>query len=116
MIEPTVGRIVHYRPPYVHEAPLAAIVAGVHNERSVNLLVIHDDGSTFPALEVALLQDDDSVPEGEPYAEWMPFQKGQVPGSSAVEQRLAAIEAALKPKPEPEKPQQTTKPHEAPAT
>jgi hypothetical protein len=92
MIEPTVGRIVHYRPPYAHDAPLAAIVAGVHTPRSVNLLVVHDDGSTFPALEVVLLQDDDSVPEGEPYAEWMPFQKGQAPASSAVEERLKKLE------------------------
>ena len=95
MIQPTPGRIVHYHPTYPHSAPLAAIVAGVHDARSVNLLVIHDDGSTFPALETILLQDDDKAPGDKPYAEWMAFQKGQAPASSAVEERLKTVEALL---------------------
>lgn len=96
MIQPTVGRLVHYRPAYAHAAPLAALVVGVHDERSVNLTVFHDDGSTFPSLETVLLQDDDAAPVGKPYAEWMAFQKGQVPASSAVEQRLGAVEEMIK--------------------
>jgi hypothetical protein len=81
MIEPTPGRIVWYFPS-IEEGrdpngqPLAAMVAKVLSERSVNLTVSHGDGSTYGRQAVQLLQDDDAAPETA-YACWMPYQKGQ---------------------------------------
>ena len=99
MIEPTVGRLVHYRPDYAHTAPLAALVVGVHDARSVNLTVFNDDGSISPALEVTLLQDDDTPPHDRPYAEWMPFQKGQAQKTDAatsdLQPRVKALEEVV---------------------
>lgn len=99
MIEPTVGRLVHYRPAYAHTAPLAALVVGVHDARSVNLTVFNDDGSISPALEVTLLQDDDTPPHDRPYAEWMPFQKGQAQKTDAatsdLQPRVKALEEVV---------------------
>lgn len=89
MIQPTVGRIVHY---FFAAGAVehAAILVGVHNERSINLAVFNDDGSLYPALEVPLLQDDDAVPAEGAYAAWMPFQKGQATKTEATESGLGA--------------------------
>src|SRR6266487_3740884 len=77
MIEPTVGRVVWFHSP-TSDQPQAALVAYVHGSRLVNLLVVDKNGSPYQATSVQLLQEDD-VPAaaGVPYAEWMPFQKGQ---------------------------------------
>lgn len=108
MIAPGIGRIVHYHPAYAHADPFAAIVCGLHynkpagledgaelNPRLVNLLVITERGASFEAIEVQLLQDDDEAPAEAPHAEWMPFQKGQAPASSAIEERVAKLETLL---------------------
>ncbi|HEY8838531.1 MAG TPA: hypothetical protein VIO16_12840 [Dehalococcoidia bacterium] len=97
MIEPTVGRLVHYF--FAGDAvEHAALVVGIHNERSINLAVFNNDGSLYPALEVQLLQDDDAKPEG-PHAAWMPFQKGQATKTEQTEAgllpRLEALEQLL---------------------
>ncbi len=100
MIEPTVGRVVHYytgiedKEDGVH--PLAAHVCAVHNDRMVNLLVISQDGSTFGKTSVQLLQQGDPAPQAD-FCEWMPFQKGQVPASSAIESRVKALEDLVLP-------------------
>jgi hypothetical protein len=103
-IEPTPGRIVWYHPAFAHTAALAAIVVGIHSERLVNLTVFNDDGSMHPELEVTLLQDDDAAPADKPYAEWMPFQKGQAAkhdpaaqsAAAEVHTRLTEVENLLK--------------------
>lgn len=98
MIEPTVGRIVHYFFATGAGAH-AALLVGVHSERSINLAVFNDDGSHYPALEVPLLQDDDAPPAQGPWAAWMPFQKGQAmkldAAESALLPRLEALEQLL---------------------
>jgi hypothetical protein len=80
MILPTPGRIVWFFPAIAERdpngQPLAAIVAKVLSERSVNLTVSHGDGTTYAAQGVQLLQDDDAAPETG-HATWMPYQKGQ---------------------------------------
>lgn len=93
MISPTVGRVVWFHPHVdagrdPNGQPLAAIVAKVIDDRKVNLTVSNADGSTFGAQHVTLLQDGDVLTDPtEPYAEWMPFQKGQ---AAKTEQQQAA--------------------------
>lgn len=82
IIQPTIGRIVHYHPAYrtTSQPPLAAIVCGVQNERSVNLAVFERDGSILLVgrENVRLVQDGEPTPPiGEEYAEWMPWQVQQ---------------------------------------
>ena len=50
-LEPTVGRIVHYQ-AYTQPAPLAAIIAAVHEDDRVNLTVLMPNGTTIPRLDV----------------------------------------------------------------
>lgn len=115
MIEPTPGRIVWYipserdktggnEPPmYVNGGdPLAAIITAVHGPRCVNLTVFSADGFPYRRMSVQLLQDDgqDSpTAQGDGYATWMPYQKGQaakvdaaiLPAGHPVQQLADAI-------------------------
>ena len=105
MIKPSVGRIVLYRAAGSDPAadPHAALVVGVIDDRTVNLAIFNADGAHYQGTAVPLLQDDDQPPEGQGYAEWMPFQKGQAGKTEAVEgnleakltDRLTALEKAL---------------------
>lgn len=85
MIQPTVGRVVWFRPaendyrvtadvPIANE-PLAAIVAKVHGDRLVNLCVIDQLGRSHARQNVPLLQDDDAKPDEGCFCCWMPYQK-----------------------------------------
>lgn len=83
MIKPTVGRVVWYHPnehdSVLHDGdpmPMAAIVAYVHGDRMVNLMVIDRNGFPHSRTSVDLMQDD-PLPGNPSYCEWMPFQKGQ---------------------------------------
>lgn len=97
-IEPTIGRVVHFF-PHVDSAPdplpFAALLAGINDGGTINLAVFARDGSTYPVQGVKLLQGDEPAPVEGHYAAWMPFQKGQVPASSAMEQRVGQLEALL---------------------
>jgi hypothetical protein len=99
MIEPTVGRVVWYRPDAYdmdrdgmvvsREAdpqPLCAWVVFVHSARVVNLAVFDHNGALFTRSSVTLVQDDDPIPAGR-HAEWMPYQKGQAAKHEALEQQ-----------------------------
>lgn len=90
MIEPSVGRIVHYFLANVHDKPHAALLVGVNSERNINLAVFNDDGSHFRAVSVPLLQDQDTPPENAPYAAWMVYQKGQAAKTEALQATTAA--------------------------
>lgn len=90
MIEPTVGRIVHYFLANVHDKPHAALLVGVNSERNINLAVFNDDGSHFRAVSVPLLQDQDMPPENAPYAGWMVYQKGQAAKTEALQAAATA--------------------------
>lgn len=76
MIEPTVGRIVWYRDRRGDVQPCAAIVTWVHSVRRINLAVFEADGLARGEEDVWLAQEGEEIPQG-PYAEWMPYQKGQ---------------------------------------
>jgi hypothetical protein len=96
MIKPTVGCVVLFTPARADDKrdqksqPLAAIVACVHGDRSVNLTVFEQSGRPSPAgyLNVPLLQDDDEPREGGFYCEWMPYQKGQAARTEELERRM----------------------------
>jgi len=58
------------------DQPMAAVVAFIHSEKCVNLMVIDHLGGHFCMSGVRVRQDgdpDDSLP----YVAWMPFQVGQ---------------------------------------
>lgn len=77
MIKPTVGRIVWYRTGApTQEAPWAAIVTYVHDDRHINIIGFDPMSHSFPAHYLTLCQENEPRPEG-PYAEWMPYQIGQ---------------------------------------
>jgi hypothetical protein len=77
MIEPTIGRVVWYRPDdSMNDQPLAALVAYVHGPRSVNLAVFDPNGIAFNRTYITLRQEGDDLPQ-RPFCEWMPYQIGQ---------------------------------------
>ena len=98
MIPPTVGRVVLYHPSTndpggnIPGGPLAAIIARVHSDTLVNLMVISPDGSPFGRTSVCLLQSDEQRARHQtgPYCEWMPYQKGQAAKTEALEKQLGA--------------------------
>jgi hypothetical protein len=75
MIKPTVGRIVWFY-PVRDSAEQAAIITKVWNDRVVNLSVWNEDGSTFPAPSIMLVQEGEERPYHQ-YCAWMPYQVGQ---------------------------------------
>lgn len=88
MISPTIGRVVLFHPAGSDPAaePYPALVAKVWNDKMINVGGFNDAGTPFGATSVTLLQDDDAPPAAGPWAEWMPYQKGQ----AAKYEQLAA--------------------------
>ena len=79
MIAPTVGRVVWFYRYFgggVSEGEYAAIVARVHSNRLVNLMVISEIGATSSELDVPLIQEGEETPNAD-YCCWMPYQIGQ---------------------------------------
>jgi hypothetical protein len=85
MIKPTVGRVVWYYPNGAvgwpqqfpgHEAePMAAVIAFVHNDATINLHAIDPHGAASALDSVLLLQEGETKPApGMGYATWMPYQ------------------------------------------
>ena len=99
MIQPTVGRVVHFV-PYIMERdmagngmlPCAAIIVNVWNERLVNLVVFDANGVPFSKCSVALLQDDDPAPQHGYFCKWMDYQKGQAAKTEELERKIGATE------------------------
>lgn len=104
MIQPTVGRILHFFPSPGDrsrgDGPLAAIVAAVINDRCVNVAIIDSRGraSHEPATNVTLMQEGDAPPSGE-HCRWMKYQIGQAQKNDAeiasVREEIATALAAL---------------------
>ena len=96
MIEPTVGRIVNYRPGRndpgeCGEAEVhAAIICDVHASDCVSLCVFDSIGIPYPVQHARLQQDKPiALKDGEGCAEWMAYQKGQAAKAEELEQELA---------------------------
>lgn len=84
MIEPTVGRIVWYWEDNTYNQPYAAIVVWVNNSEHVNISAFNSRGHNFSRHDVLLYQGEGDKPPY-PYAEWMPYQKGQAAKTEALE-------------------------------
>ena len=96
-IEPTIGRVVWFWPrTYMatdsgnlgKDQPYTAQVCFVHKNGAINVAGYRHDGTHFTAQSVHLVQDGDEAPEG-PYAEWMPYQKGQAAKTEQLEKQVA---------------------------
>ena len=98
VISPAPGRVVWYTPtPHdgiatLNGQPLAAIVAGVHDDQLVNLAIFDAYGNTQQRSNVRLVQPGDAVPDFA-HATWMPFQIGQAAKHQAVE--TATLDALI---------------------
>ena len=93
MIQPTVGRIVYYHPPFVpdskaNEVTHAAIIVQVHSDEYITLAVFNEAGSSYPALSVQLYQGEGVRPTGA-YAEWMPYQIGQAAKTQQLQDAIS---------------------------
>lgn len=86
MIAPTVGRVVWYRPDDGTDQRFAAHVAKVHDDATVNLMVIDPAGIPFAKQFVTLVQDGAVPQPGE--CEWMPYQKGQAARTEQLERQI----------------------------
>lgn len=89
MIQPTIGRVVWYHPPFVadsgiNEKTFAALVCHVWSDTCVNLAVFDSNGVSSSETSVLLFQGDSERPSGK-YCEWMPYQKGQAAKTEALE-------------------------------
>lgn len=116
IIEPTVGRVVHYFPDFrsakcgsLGPAPWAAIITRVFTDTQVGLVVFLPDGTPKPVESCFLLQQgyldpnssaERQMPEGA-HCEWMAYQKGQAAKTEAAEKALAAVAPAPALDPEP---------------
>lgn len=116
MIEPGIGRIVHFYPAghAPGALPHAAMVVGISSERVINLAIWDHEGHHYHGTDVQLLQDDDVPTEGHCHAEWMPFQKGQAAKTEALQAQLAAPPAPA-PQPAPQPQQQAAPVQQEPA-
>jgi hypothetical protein len=109
-IKPSVGRVVWYRPGQydfvLHTrwnegtsrkevGPLAAIITGVVNDHCVHLAGFDFYGYAWSRQNVYLWHGDCGVEQDSPYAEWMPYQKGQAAKTDAAEGDLRGRVAAL---------------------
>lgn len=92
MIQPTVGRVVHYHDPSLSDQPLDAHIAYVHSERLINIGGFDANGVPFSETSVTLVQPGDEVPD-HPHATWMPYQVKKDHGSESGER--AAGEQAV---------------------
>lgn len=91
MISPTIGRVVLVHRPGMSDQREPALVSYVWNDRMINVGGFDKNGIPFFATSMKLLQDDDKPDfEGQPYAEWMPYQKGQAAKTEALEKQIAA--------------------------
>lgn len=95
MIKPTVGRVILFHPGPGFTGcrasdgePLPALVARVWSDTCINIGGFDANGVPFSATSVLLIQDDNPVPNGGHYAEWMPYQKGQAAKTESLEAQL----------------------------
>lgn len=107
MIKPTVGRVVYFHQYGVDDdsEPWAAIIAHVHSDRLVNLMVVTPQGATAMRLCVELVQEGEP-PKDSAFARWMPYQIGQAARTDdliskalgeivALRDRLEALETVV---------------------
>ena len=94
MIQPTIGRIVwafkDAAPGDPHtmrfDGPYAAIIAGVHDERTVDVWIFEPNHLSHCQTSIPLIQPgDEGVPDAPWHCEWMPYQVKKTTGSESGE-------------------------------
>ncbi len=105
IIQPSIGRIVLFLPPidggrHQDGQPFGALVAGVNDDATINLLVAARDGTPYGVQNVVLVQDGDEIDLDKAHAFWMAYQKGQAAKTEAIgaplHERVGALETQLK--------------------
>lgn len=97
MITPTIGRQVWFFRAGANletDQAEAATVCYVHGESMVNLHVIDHNGVARAETSVSLRQPEDPPWETTPFADWMPYQKGQAARTEQLEKAAAPGGAA----------------------
>ncbi|PTB28884.1 hypothetical protein C9I56_11255 [Paraburkholderia caribensis] len=61
----------------------------------VNLAVFDAYGRNHALTNVQLLQDDDKAPENDPFAQWIPYQKGRAAKTETLEAAQAQLNAGV---------------------
>jgi hypothetical protein len=92
VITPTVGRVVWVIRPFETldiKQPEVGLITYVWGDRMINVAGFNSNGDPFKHTSVTLLQDDDAKPEGQTFAVWMPYQKGQAAKTEALEAAAA---------------------------
>jgi hypothetical protein len=92
MISPTVGRVVWIRQrdgAVSVTQPEVALITFVHSDSRINVAGFSALGEPFALEKCLLVQDGEALPGGRPYAEWMPYQKGQAAKTEALERAQA---------------------------
>lgn len=89
-IAPTVGRMLWFYPDQqdgerYQGLPLAAVVAAVNEDGTVNLGVFDANGCTSGRRNVLLIQGDDPSPAAGDFCKWMPYQLGQAAKTEQAE-------------------------------
>jgi hypothetical protein len=91
MIKPTIGRVVWVWRNQTEDPsqPEAATVVFVNSDISVNVIGHSKHGRIFFLGDLLLKQDEDTnqIPPW-PYAEWMPYQKGQAQKTEELEKQI----------------------------
>ena len=82
---PTIGRVVYYHVPGMDQ-PMAAIVASVIGDYTINIGFLSPDGVGGSAREVPHI--DQRPNDITPYWDWMDFQKGQAAKTEELQRAL----------------------------
>ncbi len=112
-IVPTIGRVVWFRPEHdkaTSDQPFPALVSYVWDDSTINVGGFDQNGRPFSALSVPLLQEDDAIPAGGFYAEWMPYQRGQAAKYDEAVKLADSVQAATEGTGTPEAPAATARP------
>lgn len=99
IIEPTVGRMVHYYENYQHgdNPPLSGQIAFVHSDRLINIGYLDTLGGHFGKINVPLIQPNDDLPargKGS-YATVVGYHIGQAAKTEALQEKLNEAESGL---------------------
>ena len=96
-IEPTVGRVMWFWPENSYalgHPPLAATIAAVNNNGTVNIGYLDPTGDHHKAVEVPIHEEGDERPVRR-HVEWMPYQKGQAAKTEALETQVGDLRQGI---------------------
>lgn len=100
VIPPSIGRIVLFFPALDggrHEdgQPFGAMIAGVNDDGTINLMAAARDGTPYGVQNVRLVQDGEAFELEKAHAFWMAYQKGQAAKAEQLQSGAASSAAAV---------------------